>query len=83
MATFRIIVASVIGLLIVAFLANNLQLIEVHVIGVRWPVRVASLMLGCFVGGMATAYFYQLVQRWREERIVKRANQRAAHFEPE
>lgn len=83
MATFRIITASVIGLLIVAFLANNLQLIEIRIAGVRTPVRVASLMLGCFVGGMATAYFSQLVHRWREERIIKRANQRATDFEPE
>jgi hypothetical protein len=83
MATFRIIAAGVLGLLIVAFLADNLHLIEVRIAGVRTPVRVAFLMLSCFLGGMATAYFSQLVHRWREERIAKRASQRTADFEPQ
>ncbi len=83
MATFRIISASVIALLIVVFLADNLELVEIRIAGVRTPVRMAFLMLSCFLGGMVTAYFSQLVHRWREEQIVKRANQRTADFEPE
>jgi hypothetical protein len=83
MATFRIIAASVIGLLIIAFLADNLHLIEIRIAAVRTPVRVAFLMLSCFLAGMATAWFSQLVRRWREERTANRATQSAAEFEPE
>lgn len=83
MGTFRIIAASVIALLIIAFLADNLHLVEIRILGVRTPVRVAFLMLSCFLAGMATAWFSQLVRRWREERMAKRATQSAAEFEPE
>jgi hypothetical protein len=83
MATFRIIAASVIGLLIIAFLADNLHLIEIRIAAVRTPVRVAFLMLSCFLAGMATAYFSQLLRHWRQERMAKRAGQPGAQFEPE
>jgi len=83
MGTFRIIAASVIGLLIIAFLADNLHLMEIRILGVRTPVRVAFFMLSCFLAGMVTTWFSQLLRHWREERTAKSAVQSAAEFEPE